>query len=305
MDFLKLLIWIVSIGLAISVLYQGARREGVFILAPLSWFTALLFIVVAALLTASFGQVPAGYRGVVLQFGAPTGQVLGEGFYMVFPPFIRTVELMSVQVHAYETNAEAASRDLQIVKTQVTLNYSLSRDPHALVRIYRDLRQEYLDRIIRPAIQEAVKAATARFTAEELITKRPEVRQAIEDVLRTRLDRFGIRIEAMSITDFDFSEAFNAAIEAKVTAQQQALKAARDLERVKLEAQQKIEQAKAEAEALRIQKQNVTPELVELRRIEAQLKAIEKWDGRLPDVVTGTGPVPLLDVFQNQLGTRR
>lgn len=92
------------------MLYQGARREGVFTLTPLSWLTALLLIVVAALLTASFGQVPAGYRGVMLQFGAPTGQVLGEGFYMVFPPFIRTVELMSVQVHAYETNAEAASR---------------------------------------------------------------------------------------------------------------------------------------------------------------------------------------------------
>jgi prohibitin 2 len=298
MDFLKLLVWLVSIGLVLWTLYQGMRREGG--VSGLSVLIAVFLVVITALVTASFGQVPAGYRGIVLQFGAPTGQVLGEGFYMVFPPFIRTVELMSVQVHAYETNAEAASRDLQIVKTQVTLNYSLSRDPRDLVRIYRDLRQEYLDRIIRPAIQEAVKAATARFTAEELITRRPDVRQAIEDVLRTRLERFGIRIEAMSITDFDFSEAFNAAIEAKVTAQQQALKAARDLERVKLEAQQKIEQAKAEAEALRIQKQNVTPELVELRRIEAQMKALEKWDGRLPEVVTGTGPVPLLDVFQNQ-----
>jgi len=298
MDFLKFLVWLASIGLALWTLYQGMRREGG--VSGLSVLIAALFVVIAALLTASFGQVPAGYRGLVLQFGAPTGQVLGEGFYMVFPPFIRTVELMSVQVHAYETNAEAASRDLQVVKTQVTLNYSLSRDPRDLVRIYRDLRQEYLDRIIRPAIQEAVKAATARFTAEELITRRPDVRQAIEDVLRARLERFGIRIEAMSITDFDFSDAFNAAIEAKVTAQQQALKAARDLERVKLEAQQKIEQARAEAEALRIQKQNVTPELVELRRIEAQMKAIEKWDGRLPEVVTGTGPVPLLDVFQSQ-----
>lgn len=272
-----------------------------------SFFSILmgaLLVIVAALLTAGFGQVPAGYRGLVLQFGAPTGQVLGEGFYTVFPPFIKTVELISVQVHAYETQAEAASRDLQIVKTQVTLNYSLVRDARHLVRLYRELRGEYVDRIIRPGIQEAVKAATARYTAEELITKRPEVRQTIEEVLRTRLERFSIRIEAMSITDFDFSDAFNAAIEAKVTAQQQALKAARDLERVKLEAQQKIEQAKAEAEALRIQKQNVTPELVELRRIEAQMKAIEKWDGRLPDVVTGTGPVPLLDVFQ-RLGSRR
>jgi len=182
-------------------------------------------------------------------------------------PLINTVELMSVQVVAYEAIAEAASRDLQDVKTKGTLNYSL--DPAQVVEIYRKLRQEYEFRIIKPAIQEAVKAVTARFTAEELITRRPEVRDAIQQNLVQRLDRFGIQAQAMSITDFSFSKAFNEAIEAKVTATQQVLKAERDLQRVRLEAQQQIEQARAQAEALRIQKQNVTPELVVLRRIEA------------------------------------
>ncbi len=297
MEFLKLIVWLIGLVLAIVAGVRAVRSE-----SPgtqlLSLALAVGILIFTALLTASFGQVPAGYRGIVLQFGAPTGQVLNEGFYTVFPPYIKTVELMSVQIHAYEAPAEAASRDLQVVKTQVTLNYTL--DTSALVRIYRELRHEYVDRVIRPAIQEAVKATTARFTAEELITKRPEVREAIEQSLSQRLQRFGIRVVAMSITDFDFSEAFNAAIEAKVTAQQQALKAERDLQRVRLEAMQQIERAKAEAEALRIQKQNVTPELVRLRQIEAQLKAIEKWDGRLPTVVSAGAPVPLLDVFQVQ-----
>jgi regulator of protease activity HflC (stomatin/prohibitin superfamily) len=258
---------------------------------------ALALAAVIAVLTlgvaASFGQVPAGFRGVVLRFGAPTGAIKGEGLYMV-TPFINAVELMSVQVIAYEAVAEAASRDLQDVKTKVTLNYSL--DPNQVVEIYRTLRQDYEFRIIKPAIQEAVKGATARFTAEELITRRPEVRDAIQNNLTQRLDRFGIRAQAMSITDFAFSKSFNEAIEAKVTAQQQVLKAERDLERVRLEAQQQIEQARAQAEALRIQKQNVTPELVELRRIEAQFRAIDKWNGQMPTYVSG--PVPILDVFR-------
>lgn len=302
MGFLKLVVWAIGLLIAFGLLFRSAaaRKEGETNLSMIaSIIVAGLVILAAALLTASFGQVPAGYRGVVLMFGAPTGQVLGEGFYTLFPPYIKTVELMSVQVHAYDTPAEAASKDLQVVKTQVTLNYAL--DPSAVVRIYRDLRQEYVERIIKPAIQEAVKATTARFTAEELITKRPEVRDAIESSLSQRLNRFGIQVVAMSITDFNFSEAFNQAIEAKVTAQQQALKAERDLQRVKLEAQQQIERAKAEAEALRIQKQNVTAELVRLRQIEAQMKAIEKWDGRMPTVVTAGAPVPLLDVFDNRL----
>ena len=304
MGFLKLVVWAIGLLIALGLLFRtaAARREGESNLSAIASISiAGLVILVVALLTASFGQVPAGYRGIVLMFGAPTGQVLNEGFYTLLPPYIKTVELMNVQVLVYEAPAEAASKDLQMVKTQVALNYTL--EPDALVRIYRDLRNEYVDRIIKPAIQEAVKSTTARFTAEELITRRPEVRDAIESVLSQRLSRFGIRIVAMSITDFDFSEAFNQAIEAKVTAQQQALKAERDLQRVKLEAQQQIERARAEAEALRIQKENVTPELVRLRQIEAQMKAIEKWDGRMPTVVTAGGPVPLLDVFDTN--TRR
>ncbi len=298
MVFLKLLIWLVAVVIAVVAVWGGLRREREEIVGVKggSIFVAVLAFIIAAMVNACFGQVPAGSRGIVLQFGAPTGQVNGEGFYMVFPPFIRTVELMTVQVNAYETQAEAASKDLQIVTAKVTFNYSV--DPHAVVKVYRELRHEYVERIIKPAIQEAVKASTATFTAEELITRRPAIRDAMNVLLSQRLTRFGIQLAAMSITDFNFSESFNSAIEAKVTAQQQALKAERDLQRIKTEAQQKIESAKAEAEALRVQKENVTPELLRLRTIEVQRTAIEKWNGVLPIVVTAGGPVPILDVFQ-------
>lgn len=254
----------------------------------------LLFVVVLGLLSA-VGQIPAGARGVVLRFGAPTGRILPEGIYLITPAVESVVE-MSVQTEAYEADAEAASNDLQVVHTKVTLNYAL--DPVQVAQVYRSLRRDYVQRIIKPAVLEAVKGSTARFKAEELITRRDAVKAAIEAVLRTRLATHGILLDTVSITDFDFSEEFNKAIEAKVTATQLAFKAERDLQRVKLEAQQQIEKAKAEAEALRLQKQQVTAELIQLRRIEAQIRAIEKWDGRLPQVVTGSGPVPLLDVFR-------
>ncbi len=302
MAVLKLVVYVVGFGLAALVARRSlgqtvgvgpAGRTRMLGINAVGIALALVLAVLTLGVAASFGQVPAGYRGVVLRFGAPTGEIKAEGLYMV-APFINAVEPLSVQVIAYDAVAEAASRDLQDVRAKVTLNYAL--DPAKVVTIYRELRHEYENRIIKPAIQEAVKAATARFTAEELITRRPEVRDAIQQNLAQRLDRFGILMQAMSITDFSFSKAFNEAIEAKVTATQQVLKAERDLQRVRLEAQQQIENAKAQAEALRIQKQNVTPELVELRRIEAQFRAIDKWNGQLPTYVAG--PVPILDVFK-------
>ena len=300
---LTLLKWV--IGLSVLVLWVwwagagGVRRDRdgrtLPTLRPAGLAVGFFLFVATLLLLAGVGQIPAGTRGVVLRFGAPTARILPEGIYLI-TPVVESVVQMSVQTEAYEADATAASNDLQVVHTKVTLNYAL--DPAQVVKVYTNLRQEYVQRIIKPAMQEAVKASTARFKAEELITRREAVKTAITEALRTRLLEHGITVDTVSLTDFDFSDEFTKAIESKVTATQLALKAERDLQRIKLEAQQQIERAKAEAEALRLQKQQVTKELVDLRRIEAQMRAIEKWDGRLPQVVTGSGPVPLLDVFK-------
>ncbi|HLE77124.1 MAG TPA: prohibitin family protein [bacterium] len=262
-----------------------------------SFVGGLIVFLAINVLLLGFGQVPAGARGVVLRFGAITGDVKGEGIYFI-TPWVETVEVMSVQTEAYEAESAAASFDLQDVRTKVTLNYSL--DPAGVATVYQTLRREFVTRIIKPAVQEAVKASTAKFKADELITRRETVREQIQRVLDERLNKHGIRVDAVSITDFSFSEEFTKAIEAKVTATQRALEAQQNLERVKFEAQQAIERAKAEAEALRLQRQNVTAELVELRRIEAQMKAIEKWNGQMPQFVGAGGPVPILDLFNTK-----
>ena len=116
----------------------------------------------------------------------------------------------------------------------------------------------------------------------------------MRNYLKDRLAPFGIIVVELSITDFEFSPEFNHAIESKQTAEQLALKAKRDLDRIRVEAQQKIASAQAEAESLRLQRQVISPDLIKLRQIETQMKAIEKWDGKLPNV-TG-GAVPFIQV---------
>jgi regulator of protease activity HflC (stomatin/prohibitin superfamily) len=301
--FLKFLIFIVTVVLWAIWTLKIKKPEKDYISNFRQWsitvnwkgfFLGLIVFVLGIVFASSIGMITAGHRGVVLQFGGVTGRILGEGFYVIVP-MTQSVEVMSVRVEAYEAVAASASRDLQEVSTKVTLNYWL--DPEQVGRVYQTLGRDYEDRIIKPAIQEAVKGSTAQFDAEKLITERPKVKEMIGQQLIDRLKTHGIRVDAVSLTDFSFSPDFTKAIEAKVTASQLALKATRDLERIKMEAQQKIESAKAEAEALRLQKEQVTAGLLELRRIENQRLALEKWDGRLPTVVSGNSVVPVLDVF--------
>ena len=254
----------------------------------------VVVIVVLSVLGGSFGTVGAGERGVLLRFGAVTGKILGEGLYLKVP-FMEDVVLMSTQIMKYTAPATSSSQDLQVVSTEVTLNYQL--DGNQVAEIYRSLRRDYEYRVIQPYIQEAVKSTTANYNAEELITQRPAVRNALQQVVSERLKPLGMNVVQLSITDFQFSSAFQQAIEAKVTAVQQALEAENALQRVEFEAKQQVARARAEAEGLRLQKANITKDLIELRKIEVQGAAVDKWNGVMPTVVTSGGPVPMLDVF--------
>lgn len=245
----------------------------------------LLFII------SPFAVVPAGHRGVLTTFGKPTDQVYSEGLHWVWP-IAQSMHNISVAIQKGESEADAASRDLQSVHTKIAINYHIR--PDAVVSVYRDLGNQANERIISPSIQEAVKAVTARFTAEELITRRAQVRDEIIIALKDRMLRHGLIIDEFSIMNFNFSKTFNEAIEAKTTADQLKMKAERDLQRIEVEARQKIARARAEAEALAMQRQQVTAELLRLREIENQSKAIEKWDGRLP-TTTGAA-VPFINI---------
>ncbi len=254
-------------------------------------------ILIAALILISwlnpFVVINAGHRGVITTFGKVNPTVLEEGLHFRIPIMQQVTEI-NVQIQKGEGDGDAASRDLQQVHAKIALNYHLI--PNRVAETYQAIGDlgSVGDRIIIPAVQEATKATTAKYTAEELISKRPEVRDQISQFMRDRLLRHGIQIDEFSIVNFRFSESFNQAIEAKTTAEQLKLKAERDLERIRVEAEQKIASAKAEAESLRLQKQEITPDLLKLREIENQRVALEKWDGRLPQVTGGS--VPLINI---------
>jgi len=241
-------------------------------------------------------QVGAGQRGIVLNFGAVQDKVLDEGLHFRVP-IMQNVAIMDVKVQKSLTNAAASSSDLQEVSSEVALNYHVIPDKANIV--YQSVGIHFKERIIDPAVQEVVKAVTAKYSAEELITKRPAVSEAMRANLAERLLVHNIAVDAFSIVGFSFSKIFMEAIESKQTAEQLALKAKRDLDRIKIEAEQKITAARAEAESLRLQRANISPDLIELRKIEANLRAIDKWNGILPQV-TGGGAVPFIGIGEIQ-----
>lgn len=247
---------------------------------------AILVVAAVVVVSTSFFTVDAGERAIILRFGAVKSTV-AQGLHFKVP-IMDQIEKVDVRVNKATTGTESSSKDLQIVRSEIVLNYH--PDPDRVAEIYTEVGLRWEERVVDPAVKETFKAITAGFTAEELITKRAAVSDAIMDDLSGKLERYGLVVKDLSITDFAFSQQFNNAIEQKQIAEQNALKARRDLDRIRLEAEQKVTQATAEAEALRLQKLVVTANLLRLREIEVQATAVQKWDGKLPNVTGGAMP---------------
>lgn len=238
----------------------------------------------------SFTTVYLGHIGVVTLWGRPVAEFRPGAHFIL--PFAESVVPVDMQTRTSVPDETASSKDLQIVHTRATLQYHV--EPGYATYMLTQLNGDFEARVVTPAIVESVKATTARYDASELITQRPKVRDGIEDAVKARLALYHLIAENVSITSFNFSDEYNQAIEAKVTAQQRAEKAENDLRRIQIEAQQQVAQAQGEAEALKSQKEQITPELLQLRMIE-MLR--DKWDGKLPVTVAG-GSVPMLDILK-------
>lgn len=233
-----------------------------------------------------WGTIPAGHRGVLLRFGALTGDIKGEGLYFKVP-FVESVKKMDVRWQKEEAKTEGASKDLQTVHATVALNLSL--DPSRVGQVYQSIGTEYIQLAVAPAMHESIKAVLAQHTAEELVTKREAVREAIATLLSQKLNPLGIKTDAINIVNFGFSHSFDAAIEAKVTAEQNAIAAKNLLEQKKYEADQLVATAQGKAKAMQEESAALqkNPQIL-------QLRALEKWDGVLPRVMSGV--TPFIDV---------
>ncbi len=263
-------------------------------------FVIIALIVIGVITAASVQIVDSGHRGVLLHWNAVDVTIppLDEGLHFVVP-FQDQVVNMEVRTLLFVKATSAASKDLQTVTTEVTVNYA--PNPETINILYKEVGLNYQNRIIAPAVEEVVKQVTANYNAEELITKRPLVKSDIETEITLRLNVFNIETQVISITDFQFSQLFSSAIESKVEAEQKALKAENDLRRIQVEALQaearsqgiakgNIAQANGEAEAIRIINAALANNPAYLDWLKTQA-----WDGRLP-LVVGEGGTPFIQI---------
>lgn len=253
-------------------------------LRPLAWtgrIVGILMIVIGVFM-ASVVIVQSGYRGVLLRFGAVQG-VLGEGFHLVVPS-VNTVEMLEVRTQKEESQATAASRDLQIVTTRLALNYRV--DPDKAHEVFRNVGTEYKSRIIDPAVQESLKVVTTQYTAEDLIRLRSKVKAEVEAEITRRLKAYNLLVDpsGLSITNFDFSPEFNRAIEQKQVAQQEAEKQKYVLQQAELEKQTEVARAQGKSQAAKL---NAEALKVQGGSLVVAREWIEKWDGKLPEVASG------------------
>lgn len=241
---------------------------------------------------ACMSIVDAGDRGIKVSAGEIQPDLLPEGMYF-YGPFSR-VEKISTRLRISNSETLAASRDMQKVHATVSLNWKIP--PENMLQVFRTLGEpQYIeDKVIDKAVAEILKAETAKLTAEEILTKRMELKTAIDAAITTRLAAFGLDVDAVNLSDFGFTAEFDKAVEAKQIAEQKAKQAHYEAQQATQQALAEIERAKGQAEAQRLVKASITNDLL-------QKLAIEKWNGVLPTMMVGKdSAVP----FLQSVGTR-
>jgi len=247
-----------------------------------------LGLILSTLAFESFTVIPAGHIGVQVTLGEVNQQTLAEGMHMVNP----ISRIKEVEVRLVTTKLEKASagtKDLQQIHTDIVMNYRI--DGSKAAHIYKEFGFDLQDRVILPALSESLKAVTAHYTSEELITKRDVVSGQVKEEVAGKLVKYGVEVGDISLVNFGFSEEYQRAIESKVVATQSKLKAEQDLQRIEVEAKQEIAKAEGRAKAIQIETQAINSQG---GASYVQLKAIERWDGKLP--TTSGGAVPFINV---------
>lgn len=252
--------------------------------AALSAFGFVALLVICTIF-AGIEKVNPGTVGVVVSFGKTNG-VIPEGLNVVVP-YRDEVIVVDVSVHAVTLRADSTSKDMQQVLSDVTLNYYVN--PLKADTVYKRFRNNHEQIFVKPALEEAIKASMARYTAEGLIANRPKVKDELQTALSKSLKTEHIELVKISLKNFDFSAAFDDAIDKKQIEEQKALQANNILRRIKIEAEQaeakargeanaQLAKAEAEAKAQILLDKSLTERILRLR-------AIEKWDGTMPQVL--------------------
>ncbi len=245
------------------------------------------------LVASSIVIVPAGSTGVVVTLGKVSDSPLSEGFHLKLP-FVQTVEIISNKIQKQEADAPAVSKDLQAIESTIAVNFRIASNSSPY--IYKNIGRDYQNIVLLPAVQESMKSVTAMYTAEDLITQRAQVSTEVKASLEEKMKDYGIIIEKFNIVNFDFSEEFNNAIEAKQVAEQNLIKTQTEQQQAiviaEAEAKKQVIAAEAEAEAIlkKAQAQAEANETIAQSLTEGltDYLTVDKWNGELPQV-TGSG----------------
>lgn len=252
----------------------------------------IIFVIGLVIFFASTTIVPTGHIGVVTLYSKVQDRYLDAGFHFV-RPFVEDVHDIDIRTQKYQGTVEGSAKDLQIVNITMSINYQIRAEKAS--KLYAEVGANYNDVVLNPALQSSLKAAIAKFTAEEMITKRSEVANAITEELNTRLEEY-FMISAVNLENIGFTDEFNKAVEAKTTNQQKAEAEKAQLEIIKVQNEQKINTAEAEAKVRELQSQSVTEKSLEQLRLEIQREMIQKWSGNLPTTMLGEDPSVLFNL---------
>lgn len=257
--------------------------------------TVIAVVFVFILLLSCFQTIPTGYVGIKTRFGKAQDGIISEGLHFTIP-FVERIERIDCRTKKVETYSEASTKDLQTVTTSIAVNYNVDRD--SANKLYREVGHDYENIVISPAILESIKASMAGYTAEELITKRSDVSNQIQTLLTEKISDRGFTITEFNITNIDFSDQYDQAIEAKAVKQQEVVTAQAELEKQRIQNEKEISIAEKDAKVMELQNSQVTENTLRLKELEVQEKMVEKWNGTLPSTVVGEDFSGLLNVGQ-------
>jgi len=251
----------------------------------------VLAVVAAVIAFSAFFIITPGEVAIKTRLGSIVDSY-SEGMHFKLP-LVESITKFSIQIQRADIKTQAFSKDLQTMNAHLVVNHRIQKE--TAISIYRNLGPAYVVNIVDPAVQEVFKAIAARYSAERIISDRNLLVEEINTEVKARLDKKEIIVTDISVVDLDFTEQFLKAVEDKQVAEQQAKMSEKLVEKAKRDAESQIAKSKGEAEALRMQREQVTPQLIELRKVDAQLKAIEKWNGVLPGYVGGGVPFVSID----------
>lgn len=255
----------------------------------------IIFIILVIVAFNSITTVPTGFVGVKTRFGKVQQDVIQEGLNLKVP-FIEKIVKIDCKTKKVETTAAGSTKDMQNVSTSIAVNYNVNKE--TANNLYREIGLDFENIIISPAIQESIKSTLAQYTAEELITKRSNVSNEIQNILIDKIQEKGFVITEFNLVNIDFSEEYDKAIETKAVRQQEVETAKAELEKQKIQNEKEISEAQKDAQVMALQNSQITENTLRLKELENEKAMIDTWNGTLPSTMLSNGANALFNIGQ-------